>query len=380
MLCREWPGGETASGGSLPCLRARREGRHPSVLALCPPRFWGQHRQRDFVLGIAVLVLLGLALVGCGTASSPDRVGTGANAQPSGPGDVTSVARGTVAPVVGLFPAMVQERWGFIDRTGSVVIEPEYEGTQDFSGGLAPVKKDGKWGYVDATGEVVIQPQFDFADGFSDGLAAVEQGGRVGYIDKTGEFVIRPHLTGPWGSFCEGLAPVQVDGKWGFMDQTGDIVIEPQYSDVRNFSEGLAAVEGKDGWDYIDRTGKTVLKLSSGPVGEFNGGLAPAWEPAEGTLLGEYGFIDKTGQFVIAPQFSCALEFSDDGLAPVQIGVESSTDNAGKWGYIDRTGVLVIEAQFANAYKFHDGLALVEDGAGRLSYIDTTGHIVWTEK
>ena len=43
------------------------------------------------------------------------------------------------------------------------------------------------------------------------------------------------------------------------------------------------------------------------------------------------GFIDKTGHFVINPQFGLANSFSD-GLAQVRIG----DDETGKWGYIAR--------------------------------------------
>ena len=54
----------------------------------------------------------------------------------------------------------------------------------------------GKWGFIDKTGSFVINPQFDFAWSFSDGLAAVRIGdyetGKYGFIDKTGSFVINP--------------------------------------------------------------------------------------------------------------------------------------------------------------------------------------------
>ena len=43
---------------------------------------------------------------------------------------------------------------------------------------------------MDKTGTVVIKPQFDDACVFSDGVAKVKIGGKCGFIDKTGEFVI----------------------------------------------------------------------------------------------------------------------------------------------------------------------------------------------
>ncbi|MDJ0515966.1 MAG: WG repeat-containing protein [Trichodesmium sp. MO_231.B1] len=45
--------------------------------------------------------------------------------------------------------------------------------SSSFSEGLAAVKKDGKWGYIDKTGKIVIPYQFDDAYGFQQGLAKV---------------------------------------------------------------------------------------------------------------------------------------------------------------------------------------------------------------
>ena len=57
-------------------------------------------------------------------------------------------------------------------------------------------KDDGKWGYIDKSGKFVIDPQFDYAEGFSEGLAAVRSGdektGKWGFIDRSGKYAITP--------------------------------------------------------------------------------------------------------------------------------------------------------------------------------------------
>ena len=65
------------------------------------------------------------------------------------------------------------KKWGYIDKSGKVVIEPQFDSADDFSEGLAKVKKDGKRGYIDKIGKVVIEPQFDEVWDFSEGLATV---------------------------------------------------------------------------------------------------------------------------------------------------------------------------------------------------------------
>jgi hypothetical protein len=56
-------------------------------------------------------------------------------------------------------------------------------------GACTPAKLAGKWGYIDKTGNIVIEPQFDSAHRFSAELAQVHVGDKIGYIDKTGRYV-----------------------------------------------------------------------------------------------------------------------------------------------------------------------------------------------
>jgi len=53
-----------------------------------------------------------------------------------------------------------------------------------------------KAGYIDKTGKMVINPQYDFVEDFSKGLARVVVGERseikIGYFDKTGKYIWNP--------------------------------------------------------------------------------------------------------------------------------------------------------------------------------------------
>ena len=50
------------------------------------------------------------------------------------------------------------KKYGFIDKNGKVVIEPQFDNVSAFSEGLAKVEKDGKWGFIHKSGKVVIEP------------------------------------------------------------------------------------------------------------------------------------------------------------------------------------------------------------------------------
>ena len=64
-------------------------------------------------------------------------------------------------------------------------------------GGLAAVKFGDKWGFIDSTGKIIIEADFDTAKSFSNGLAAVNKGKECFFIDKSGEKIIV-------GKFVEG--------------------------------------------------------------------------------------------------------------------------------------------------------------------------------
>ena len=55
------------------------------------------------------------------------------------------------------------EKWGFVDKSGNVVVDYIYDKVTDLdSYGYAGIKLDGKWGVVDANGKVILEPTYTF--------------------------------------------------------------------------------------------------------------------------------------------------------------------------------------------------------------------------
>ena len=67
-----------------------------------------------------------------------------------------------------------------------MVIQSVYDWAWDFSQSLACVEVNDKWGYIDTKGNIVIPAVYDDAYSFSQGLAAVKVNGKWGYIDTKG--------------------------------------------------------------------------------------------------------------------------------------------------------------------------------------------------
>lgn len=254
-------------------------------------------------------------------------------------------------------------RFGFINKTGKLVIGTNFREARAFSEGLSAVMNiERKWGYIDKNGKAVIPFQFEDAFSFSEGLACILTNGLFGFIDKSGKVIIQPRFAVP-SQFKEGLAAVEIPvkdfkpykyyesyvrsgGEVMFIDKTGNTAIkfDSSVKKINDFSEGLASLEierkEKDFYTrFIDRQGQIVFDLSfySSQV-SFSEGLARIEQKDK------YGFIDKTGKIVIKPIYRWAENFHN-GLAAIstskQVWDFEGTENLGfepNLGYIDKTG------------------------------------------
>lgn len=320
-----------------------------------------------FSLCSKLLILLVLGVV---FASADERVRNPSKRKGAGP----------------LFQIVRNDKWGFMDRTGRVVIAPAFAEERDFFHGLAAVKSpEGKWGFIDESGTLAIAARFDEVQDFTDDLAPVRIGRKSGYIDKSGKMVIEPRYQSA-GEFHEGLARIHLwnklvctvgtftsddaplyafhlleddktdgpgcfaqGGKFGYIDKTGKEVIAPQFFLVLDFSEGLAAVRveqtSESKYGYIDRTGHMVIEPRFDQAEPFSEGLAAVH------VNNEWGFIDKAGMLKIPYKYRFAGTFSE-GLARVAM-----PGNDVRMGFINHSGKVVIPARFTRVYDFSEGLA-----------------------
>ena len=132
-----------------------------------------------------------------------------------------------------------------------------------------------------------------------------------------------------------GPPSIKVGGKYGFQEsvQSSKIIIKPQYTDVYyTWSEDLiaASVGEKDKklWGFIDKTGKWVIRPSYQAAKNFHDGVAAV------RVNDKYGYIGKNGDFIVKPQFDVAWDFLQ-GIARVKVG--------NKNGYVNKLGEVFME-------------------------------------
>ncbi len=294
---------------------------------------------------------------------------------------------------------------GAVDRDGNVVVAPVFDWVDIFHEGRALVRSAGRYGYVDETGRVVIEPQYELAEAFAHGVAQIDVAGKSGLIDRDGHTVLearfgyippftenafwvteeRRTFDGPpgletfcLGRFCLAYAgpyggaserDISAAGKWGLLDRSGRWIRPPEFSSVSSFDDkSLMWAKIDAGWGLIRPDGTWQIEPRFAAVSALFDGLAPvdqrngrAWVNAAGEIMTDlaalgasrefaprkrgnlYGFVDRSGAWVVEPKY--------DGIAPVLSFMQIPATwwlvmLGGKFGLLDDAGHEIASPQF----------------------------------
>ena len=189
------------------------------------------------------------------------------------------------------------------------------------------------------------------------------------------------------------LYPIRENGLYGYIDSVGNRIIKPEFLWVSTFHDGLAMA-------VVDTIYRIVPDSMAYEVGERDT-IVNLYR-----MYAKYGYIDKSGTFVITPDFVCY------GTMPEIGGTLKDMDDCRnafnrlyfqnkramfydtttwKNGYINPKGEAIIEPKYYYSEPFNEGLAVVRDAVAeplftngvcitpsklRCAYIDTLGHAV----
>ncbi|MES2773942.1 MAG: WG repeat-containing protein [Bacteroidota bacterium] len=190
-----------------------------------------------------------------------------------------------------------------------------FDGVDDFNHGLARVNKNNKAGFINNKGEIVIPLEYDEIFIFSEGKAIAKKNKKWGFINEKNETVIPFEYDG-LHQFLGGKAPVKLGDKWGYINTAGKVIVPIEYQTVAyRFREGLSLVEKGGKWGYIDTTGVVVVPIKYNSGEDFSNGLACVSTYYNGDF--RKGFINAADQMVIEPQFEFLVKFNKQGKAVV---------------------------------------------------------------
>ncbi|MBI5731049.1 MAG: WG repeat-containing protein [Ignavibacteriales bacterium] len=161
---------------------------------------------------------------------------------------------------------------------------------------LVRVKQNNKYGFLNIYGDMVIPPIYDKVSRFEYGLAAASIGERAGFINRENEFVIDPIYDEAAFAYEDKLI-VKKDGYWGVIDKNGEQITEFIFRDVAYAQNGMLPVKAKYNWALLglEQDFLTPFKFEQPPI--FHEGII------QFTELGKKGVMDLRGNQLISYVF-----------------------------------------------------------------------------
>jgi hypothetical protein len=263
----------------------------------------------------------------------------------------------------GLIIVKYNDKWGFINSEGKIIVEARYDEAFPFRNGRAAVRVGDKWGYIDKNGKMIIAPEYEEAFYFFEDRAWVKKNGKYGFIDNYGNIVLpisydfyhentRSFPFREYYGFRDGLACVGVNEKFGYVNTKGEFVIKPIYDSNFDFENGLAIVHTKNHYGEINKKGEYIIKPIYALI--FYGFGENNIDAFVYPNVNSIGYMDKNEKVVIPPKFSEASWFLE-GMAGVAIEINGNN----KWGFINTKGELAIQPIYDEAGDFKNGGAIV---------------------
>ncbi|MFN8549847.1 MAG: WG repeat-containing protein [Candidatus Obscuribacterales bacterium] len=310
---------------------------------------------------------------------------------------------------------------GFADESGNLVVPRNYLQVNQFSDGLAAVRFSGeksdskndseRWGYIDKSGKTVLPAIYTYADDFRKGITSVVINDFGAVIDKKGN-IIRKSIEHSAPSRIGNLFSIKDEnGFYGMVDATGNYVVPPQYEKIERIGQDpqeryrereydpdnlVVWLNGRCG--LLDPSGKPLIPLNYESISTYNRGYATVMHK------GNYGMVDSRGNYLLEPKYKLITMYDDviaaldheknwklfdaaGKLLPTQIdgAIADGTqpwlnDGMGaviigdKCGYVNSKGAVAIQPRYDYAIRFSNGYGLVQQ-KGLWHYLDKTGNL-----
>ena len=284
------------------------------------------------------------------------------------------------------FAAFQNNKWGIIDSTGAVVIDPSYEemmvvpnskkdvflctfdvnyetgeystkalnskneeiftqynqieplqavdrnGQVSYISNVLKVQKDGKYGLIDLDGNELQTCQYDAIstlEGKQD-VIKVQKDGKFGLLDVQGKELISTQYADIRTLKADDTTNYLVqndEGKYGIISNTNQVVLEPNYDEIKDvYATNYYVVQQGETEKLIRKDGTDVLTTG---FDEITGILK---NEENGVIFKQdekYGIMNMSGEVTLNPAY--------DDLKEAKTGIFIAAQD-GKYGIIDLTG------------------------------------------
>lgn len=284
-----------------------------------------------------------------------------------------------------LYPIKRNDKYGFINDKGEVIIEPVFEYVKDFSNEVCVVSNNlpevnfeyngeiyfhAASAIINRNGEIVFPFKNHLTiNNYFDEVAFCynEKLKKHGVIDKNGEEII-PFIFSSseieYSLFSNGLARIKREGKYGFINKNNEVIIPFDYDKASNFQNGYSLVKIKNKEVLINKSG-AIYKTKHNVVSTFYEDRAIV------KLKNKYGFINENNELVIDYLYDRIIGVFTEGHCLVKAG--------NKYGLINTSGETVVEFKFDEVRCIGKGVFPAKIGK-KWTLIDLKGEMKFEPK
>lgn len=251
------------------------------------------------------------------------------------------------------------EQYRFLSETMGPVNGIGYEYATPLLEGLALVKLEDATVLVSDNGrrEAYFSNEISESTGVGDSLIACKVGDVYAYYDLQGNKLFGNYIFA--GRFANGVAAVMTEEGWQIIDTEGKPINDGYFEEIKLSQTNdcaqagiiIAKSKGKYGLYDCEATKIAEIAIDDADVFLEQAGYAAC------KIGDKWGYMDYSGQIVIAPQYAEAKSFSN-GLAGVK------EDDV--WSFINSENEIVITGEFSDVSYFN-----------KKGYCFTKGEIYW---
>jgi len=156
----------------------------------------------------------------------------------------------------GLFPALKNGKYGYLDATGKWIISPSFLEVGTFSEKFSSYRNTTTWGTINSEGKMVVEAKWDKINSFIGGVAIAESANKQYLILPNGELAY-PEGLDKIVRLKEGYYLVTSNTKYGLLNSLGKPILPVTFDQIQ--------VENKD-FFIVSQEGLSGIMRASGAV------------------------------------------------------------------------------------------------------------------
>jgi len=259
----------------------------------------------------------------------------------------------------GLFPALNDKYWGYLNSEGQEQIPFFYDTYGKFVSGLAALKKNGLVGIINTNGNWVAFPEYESVWYVNDSVWIWRKDYQSGFYSTTQKKAL-PYKYEMLELIDANFVRFGQSGKYGLLSPDRKVILKAEWDKIEVFKDEKIIIAMQNDYYSIFFLNANIKVYMNYPFTRFDpykDGMALVVQK------GKYGFIDRDGLLLVSTQYDEARPFSN-GCAAIKIG--------NVWGFIDKKENFVATPFYDKVLDF-DNRAVIVTKNGKFGLVNRQG-------